>query len=266
MMLEGDVSVIYGAAGGIGHSVVERFLTEGASVVAVDRNEERLAALVRANGENRLLAIAADVVSWQEAVRVATLTQERFGSADNFVSCVGVYDHARPLVSIPGEDILAACAECFATNVASVIMAVKALLEQLVETQGRVVLTSSAASYLTSGGGVLYTASKHAVSGLISQLAYELAPKIRVNGIAPGVAQTVMSGLAALSQAPQNSLLSGSEKALPLAIVPQTADYAGIYALLASRAETVAMTGSTIIADSGLLIRGIGQVNGGGSL
>jgi NAD(P)-dependent dehydrogenase (short-subunit alcohol dehydrogenase family) len=266
MMLRHDVSVIYGAAGGIGSSIVERFLNEGASVVAVDRNEERLATLVRTHGEDRLLAIRADVISWQEAVRIASMTKERFGNADSFVSCVGVYDHARPLVSIPGGDILAACAECFAINVASVIMAVRALLEQLVATRGRVVLTSSAASYLASGGGVLYTASKHAVSGLISQLAYELAPKVRVNGIAPGAAQTVMSGLDALSQVPRDSLLPGSEKALPLGIVPQPADYSGIYALLASRAETVAMTGSTIIADSGLLIRGIAQINGGASL
>ena len=266
MMLSGDISVVYGGAGGIGAAVVERLLAEGASVVAVDRSAERLQRLARQHGEDRLLTICADVGQWEEAARIARLTQQRFGDADSFISCVGVYDHARPLAEIPGDEIASAFAECFGINVASVIMAVRALLDQLVRKQGRVVLTSSAASYLASGGGVLYTASKHAVTGLISQLAYELAPKVRVNGVAPGAAPTVMSGLASLDQTPRDSLLPGSENALPLGVIPKTSDYAGLYALLASRSETVAMTGSTIIADSGLLARGLARPNGGSAL
>ena len=266
MILSGDVSVVYGGAGGIGGAVVERLLAEGASVVAVDRSPDRLAELAQRVGEEHLLTVCADVGKWEEAARIARLTRERFGDTDSFISCVGVYDHARPLAEIPGDEIASAFQECFNINVASVIMAIRALLDQLVRKQGRIVLTSSAASYLASGGGVLYTASKHAVTGLISQLAYELAPKVRVNGVAPGAAPTVMSGLAALDQAPRDSLLPGSESALPLAVMPKTSDYAGLYALLASRSGTVAMTGSTIIADSGLLARGIARPNGGSEL
>ena len=47
------------------------------------------------------------------------------------------------------------------------------------------IFTASVAGLNSGGGGALYTASKHAVVGLIRQLAMELGPDIRVNGVAP---------------------------------------------------------------------------------
>jgi NAD(P)-dependent dehydrogenase (short-subunit alcohol dehydrogenase family) len=52
----------------------------------------------------------------------------------------------------------------------------------------------------SGGGGVLYTASKHAVVGMIRQLAAELGPDIRVNGVAPGGTMTDLRGLVSLSE------------------------------------------------------------------
>ena len=113
---------------------------------------------------------------------------------------------------------------------------------------------------------MLYTAAKHAVLGLVSQLAFELAPKIRVNGVAPGVAQTLISGLRALGQSPKNSLLPGTEKQLPLETMPDTDDYGAVYALLGSAKASAAMTGSMVVVDSGLLVRGLAAPNRGGDL
>ena len=113
---------------------------------------------------------------------------------------------------------------------------------------------------------MLYTAAKHAVLGLVSQLAFELAPKIRVNGVAPGVAQTLISGLGALGQSPKNSLLPGTEKQLPLETMPDTHDYGAVYALLGSAKDSAAMTGSMVVVDSGLLVRGLAAPNRGGDL
>src|SRR5207249_4539504 len=58
--------------------------------------------------------------------------------------------------------------------------------------------TASVAGFNSGGGGALYTASKHAVVGLIRQLAAELGPAIRVNGVAPGGTMTDLRGLQTL--------------------------------------------------------------------
>jgi NAD(P)-dependent dehydrogenase (short-subunit alcohol dehydrogenase family) len=189
----------------------------------------------------------------------------RFGALDVLVSCVGIYDHGVRLVDIPGVKLAAAFDECFRGNVGSILLNIRAAIPHLAARQGRVVVTGSFASYRTSGGGVLYTSSKHAVVGLVAQLAFELAPKIRVNGVAPGVARTVMSGLEALGQIPQDAILPGTEKQLPLEAMPATDAYGAIYALLGSR-ESSAMTGSMVVADSGLLVRGLAAANRGGDL
>jgi NAD(P)-dependent dehydrogenase (short-subunit alcohol dehydrogenase family) len=62
------------------------------------------------------------------------------------------------------------------------------------------IFTASVAGMNSGGGGTIYTASKHAVIGLIRQLAVEVGPAIRVNGVAPGGTRTDLRGLAVLRQ------------------------------------------------------------------
>jgi NAD(P)-dependent dehydrogenase (short-subunit alcohol dehydrogenase family) len=251
-LLEGDAAVVVGAAGGIGRAVVDRYRAEGARVLAVDRDGTRLP-------EDGL---AADASTWEECTRIVHEATARLGGIDVLVSCVGIYDHAARLVDIPGERLGAAFDECFRVNVASSLLLVRAAIPSLLARGGRVVLTGSFAGSRTSGGGILYTAAKHAVVGIVSQLAFELAPKIRVNAVAPGVAPTVMAGLDALGQPPRPSLLPGTEDALPLGVVPDPAVYGVLYALLGSKESSV-MTGSIVNADSGLLVRGLAAPAGG---
>jgi NAD(P)-dependent dehydrogenase (short-subunit alcohol dehydrogenase family) len=264
-ILADQVSIICGAAGGIGRAVVRRYLREGAIVVAVDRNKAALAELQREWQDcspPRLSVFEADASDWRSCRQIVDHCNRAYGRVDVLVSCVGIFDHAIRFTDIAPEDLAAAFDECFRVNVGSMLFGIKAALPLLIAHQGRIVLTGSVAAYMPAGGGVLYTASKHAVGGIIAQLAYELAPNVRVNGVAPGVARTVMSGLAALRQQPRLSLLPGSEAALPLGKVPETDDYGSVYALLGSRTESAAITGSVIVVDSGLLVRGI--ATGGG--
>lgn len=258
--LAGQVALIFGAAGGIGRAVVRRYLREGALVVAIDRRGDSLAQLASEStplDRDRLSTLEADASNWSECERVAAIAAAAHGRIDIVVSCIGIYDHAVRLIDIPGDQLPQAFDECFRVNVGSMLFCIKAALPMLIKSHGRIVLTSSVASYMTSGGGVLYTASKHAVNGLITQLAYELAPHVRVNGVAPGVARTIMSGLTSLGQAPKLSLLPGSERALPLGNVPETDAYGAAYSMLGSATESSAMTGTTIVVDSGILIRGM---------
>lgn len=265
-LLDDQVALIVGAAGGIGRGVVRRYLAEGASVLAADRSADRLAELVAEAEEHpRLATIAADAGEWAENRAMVARAVERFGGLDVLVSCVGVYDHGVRLVDIPGERLTAAVGECFQANVGTLLLGIRAALEPLAARRGRVVVTGSFAGHRTSGGGVLYTSAKHAVVGLVSQLAYELAPKIRVNGVAPGVAKTVMSGLRSLDQEPRDALLPGTEAALPLQALPHPDDYGAAYALLGS-ADSAVITGTVLVADSGLAIRGMAAPNLGADL
>src|SRR3546814_8711362 len=74
----------------------------------------------------------------------------------------------------------------FAIIVKGYILAAKAALPALYKSKGSAIFTVSNAGFYPGGGGVLYTAGKHAVIGLVKQLAHEWGPRIRVNGIAPG--------------------------------------------------------------------------------
>lgn len=79
-------------------------------------------------------------------------------------------------------------------NVFAPLLGVRAALPHLIESRGAVVLTGSFATYHASGGGALYTASKHAVLGLVRQLAYEFAPDVRVNTLLASDQSRAMTG------------------------------------------------------------------------
>jgi NAD(P)-dependent dehydrogenase (short-subunit alcohol dehydrogenase family) len=256
--LRGQVCVVLGAGGGIGSAVVRRFVADGATVVAVDVYAARLDALA-----GPVTRVTADPGVWAAAEKLVDETVSAHGGIDVIVSCAGLFDQAVPLVDVPGEAIEGALVECLRANVTSALHTVRAALPTLAARRGRVVLTSSYAANLPSGGGVFYTAAKHALAGVVKQLAYELAPHVRINAVAPGVAQTVMTGLATLDQGKKDAVLDGTEKALPLGVMPSTDDYASVYALLASPTDSAAMTGSTIVVDSGLAIRGLAQPSAG---
>ncbi|MEV4950859.1 SDR family NAD(P)-dependent oxidoreductase [Paenarthrobacter nitroguajacolicus] len=254
--LEGQVAVFTGAGAGIGKSVVERYVREGARVVAVDISEERVTQLRDELG-SAIEPIAVDVSSWEGNQSAVNKAVEKFGKLDVFVGNAGITDGARMLEDIDGADVAGAFSELFAVNVLAPLLGARAALPHLVNSNGSIILTASFASSNSAGGGVLYTASKHAVLGIVRQLAYEFAPDVRVNGVAPGVAPTKLRGISSLGQSSHDSVLDGTSAVLPLQEVPGTDAYAGVFTLLASREESGAMTGTVITADSGLGIRGL---------
>jgi NAD(P)-dependent dehydrogenase (short-subunit alcohol dehydrogenase family) len=123
-------------------------------------------------------------------------------------------------------------------------------------------MTASMSSSHAGVGGVVYTASKHAVVGLVRQLAYELAPRGRVNAVAPGFMRTDIRGPEALGQGERTpSSLPGLEQfaagAVPLGFQPRPEDHTGHYVQLASRHNAAATTGVVVACDGGLDVRGL---------
>src|SRR5699024_8374505 len=118
----------------------------------------------------------------------------------------------------------------------------------------------SNASFYTAGGGALYTASKFAGRGLVNQLAYELAPKVRVNGVAVGGMNTDLRGPQtlglserSLSDSFARSTITGNNPLIPIhdaSVDP--VDFTGSYVLLASNENSGNITGQIIQADGGI--------------
>ena len=259
--LEGKVALVTGAGGGIGRGIVGRYVEEGAKVAALDVSSQGVDALKTLHGD-AVLPLTADVSSWQDNCGAVKAAIDAFGRLDVFVGNAGIYDHGASLESLDGEDLSRAFDELMSINVKGYILGVRAALDALLESRGSVILTASYASFAPSGGGVLYTAAKHAVAGLVRQLAYELAPDIRVNGVAPGVAPTSLKGIGSLGQGNQESILDGTAAILPLPAIPDAGVYGALYAFLASPAEAGHITGSIFNADNGLSIRGLARPRG----
>ena len=123
-------------------------------------------------------------------------------------------------------------------------------------------LTASTSGFYAGRGGVLYVASKFAVRGLVVALAHELAPDIRVNGVAPGgTARHRPARAGSPSGSTPQSLADrpGREEELrsrtPLAVALTPADIAGSYVFLASDAAR-GITGTFVHPDGGIGVKG----------
>jgi len=256
--LENTVALVTGPGSGLGRAVVERFVAEGASVGALEISPEKAEALKVEFGE-RVEVLVGDATQFADNDRAVAQTVERFGRLDVFVGNAGLWDFGTPLEALQPGAISQAFDELFALNVKGYLLGAKAAAPALRSTNGSMVFTVSNAGFWPGGGGPLYTASKHAVVGLIKQLAYELAPEIRVNGVAPGGMRSDLRGPPALGLADTSWGSLDVEQIVPaysaLGRTPDTADYTGHYVLLASRENSLTVTGSVHICDGGFGFR-----------
>ena len=253
--LAGKVALLSGGGSGIGRAVVDAFLAEGAQVGVLELSPakcEELRASLPA-----VVVVEGDATTASDNAKAVAATRERFGRLDTLATFVGIFDLYTPLADIPDDRFDAAYAETFAVNVKSAMLAVRAALPALREAGGSVVLTLSSSSFYAGRGGPLYVASKFALRGLLLQLAHELAPEVRVNGVAPGgTVQTDLRGLRSLDQF--ETVLDarpGREEQLrartPLQVALRPGDHAGAYVFLASD-RAVGITGEIVRSDGGL--------------
>ncbi|MCC2657549.1 MAG: bphB [Panacagrimonas sp.] len=264
------VVLITGGGSGLGRALVERFLNEGASVAVLESSAAR-AATLRADFGKEVEAIVGDVTLYADNARAVERTVARFGRLDTFIANAGIFDFFQSLPQYEGDELAAAFDELFAVNVKGGLLGARAALAELVKARGSIIFTISNAGFYPGGGGPIYTASKHALVGVVKQLAHELAPKVRVNGVAPGGMKTNLSGLSATGTRAQ-SLADVEElepmlrEVTPLQIAPKPADYCGPYVLLASATDAGPITGAIINTDGGLGVRGIMNIRGGDAL
>lgn len=267
---EKHVVMVSGGARGLGRAICERFVREGAAVVAIDRNEAELSSLAAALGAS-FVPVVGDVTVYADLERAVETARSRFGRLDTAIANAALFDFGTPLAAMNGAAMGAAFDEVFALNVKGYLFTARAALPALVASRGSIIFTLSSAASHAGCAGVLYTASKHAVVGLVRQLAFELAPHIRVNGVAPGAIRTDLTGPKSLGLEGRTvkELLPPDEVARqfePLGRFADAAEHVGPYLLLADRTESGTITGHVIEANSGFSIRGITQPAGGWDL
>lgn len=182
MRLENKLAVVTGAASGIGRSMVRRFVAEGATVVAVDMDEGRLAKVAAETG---CRMVVADISS-DEGI-AAMLDQERI---DILCNNAGILDALTPLADV--DDAM--WERVMRVNVTGPFKAIRSVIPRMIEQKGGVILNTCSAAALSGGrAGAAYTASKHALLGLTRSTAWYYGDQgIRSNAIAPGAIQTKM--------------------------------------------------------------------------
>ena len=256
--LEGKVVVATGGGSGIGRAAVEAFVEEGARVAVLELDHRKCDDLGQLG--DAVVAVPGDATSADANAAVVAAALDHWQRVDAAVTFVGVFDLYTPLLDIGDDAFDEAFDELFAVNVKSPLLTVRAAAPALRAHGGTVVLTLSSSSFYAGRGGSLYVGSKFALRGMVAQLAHELAPDVRVNGVAPGgTVATDLRGARSLGLAgerlddrPGRLEQLVARTPLHVALTPQ--DHAGAYVFLVSD-RSRGMTGEILRSDGGLGVR-----------
>lgn len=190
--LEGKIAVVTGASSGIGRSIVEHYVAEGAKVVAFARNQDEVNALAAAH-PGEVHAVAGDVTRPADLQRLVDETVKAFGGVDILVPNAGI---AR-VISFE-ESTAEAFNTQFSVNLFGAVETVRLFLPHI-RKGGSVQFITTFLTQVGFPGLSIYSASKAALKSMSQTLAAELAPKgIRVNSIAPGPIDTPLWGTVGL--------------------------------------------------------------------
>ena len=187
--LEGQVAIVTGAASGIGAAIADLFAAEGAAVLLVDRDADRLAAAVERLRSDQRAATSA-VVDVTDADQTRAMVEQcvaELGRVDVLVNCAGMLTEV-PLVEMD----VATWDEMIAVDLRSVFLCCRWAAPHMVSRgSGRIINIASQLGIKGGEGLVHYSAAKAGVIGLTKALARELAPSgVLVNAIAPGPIET----------------------------------------------------------------------------
>jgi NAD(P)-dependent dehydrogenase (short-subunit alcohol dehydrogenase family) len=235
--LAGRVAVVTGAASGIGGAVAERFVAEGAYVVAADLNPAVLDA-----EPARWQAVKCDV-SDEGNLAGTVEAADAAGPLGILVNCAGIS------VKIPIDEISAAqWQRVVDVNLNGSALAIKHAVPVMKRNGGgSIVNIASLAAYSTASvHNNVYAATKGAIVSLTRALVYELSPfNIRINAVAPGIIRTpILDGHGA-------EWLAERARQIPLGRLGGVDEMASVVTFLASDASSY-ITGQTIVADGGM--------------
>lgn len=246
MRFADKVAVVTGATSGIGQEVAGRLLAEGASVVAVGRNQAALDRLASTADPGRLAVWAGDVTSSDAPAAIVEAAAQRFGGLDILVNAAGIIGSGT-LESTSDE----AWDRMLDVNLRAPFRLMRAAAPLLASRRGAIVNVSSVTGLRSFPGVLSYCVSKAGVDHLTRCAALELAPQgVRVNAVNPGVVVTNLHRRAGMGEEQYAAFLERSRETHPLGRPGQAADVASVVLFLASD-EASWVTGETMPVDGG---------------
>ena len=244
--LKNKISIITGAAQGIGLATALKFAEEGAIVVICDLKQAAIDEAVRQCQALGAQAVGhvMDVTQRGTVDAVVARVKAQFGRIDVLVNNAGITQDAR-LVKMTIEQF----DRVIDVNLRGVFHCTQAVADTMVaQGQGVILNASSVVGIYGNFGQTNYAASKFGVIGFTKTWSRELGPKgIRVNAVAPGFVVTPI-----LATIPDN-VLKDMETRVPLGRLGQPAEIANVYAFLASD-EASYVNGAVIEVSGGMTV------------
>ena len=241
-----QVAVVTGASRGIGLAIASRIVAEGGRVLITARNPEPLAEAVAVlGGEDRAVFVAGKADDTEHQAEVFRTVIQRFGRLDVLVNNTGINPAYGPLTALDPT----VARKIMDVNVLGALQWTRQALDAGLgaDSLGAIVNVASVAGLGPAPGIAYYGVSKSALIGLTVQLAAELAPRVRVNAVAPAVVKTKFA--AALYEADEQGAASG----YPLKRLGEPEDIGAAAAFLAS-SDASWITGQTLVIDGGLML------------
>ncbi|MGQ0847644.1 MAG: SDR family oxidoreductase [Actinomycetota bacterium] len=255
--VDGKVALVTGGSRGIGQATALEFIRSGAEGVAITgRKSENLEAsrqqLVEAGAAaDRVLTLVAKADRDEDAVIAVKTTIDRFGACDILINNAGTNPAAGPLATVE----MGAVDKTWAVNQrAPLVWCQQAVGQWMADHGGSIVNVSSVGGLRPAAILGAYNISKAALAHLTRQLAFELAPRIRVNAVAPGVVKTRLAG--SLWQDQESVAAAGH----PLGRLGEPDDVARAIVFLASDAASW-ITGVVLPVDGGVIGAGASQIS-----
>lgn len=236
--------MITGAASGIGRATVERFLAEGARVIAVDRNVAALEEPYHGEQDSvspAVFRLSADISDAASVDRAVAEGAARFGRIDVLFANAGISRRA-PFDSISSVD----WRRMLSTNLDGMFFTAAAVARVMrLQNSGVILLMGSTNALRAHEMYCDYNVSKAGVLMLARTMALELAPHIRVNSISPGYVLTPMQRAEY-----SDEMLEQANRTLPLGRHAEPAEVAAFVAFLSS-SEAAYLTGQNYVIDGG---------------
>jgi NAD(P)-dependent dehydrogenase (short-subunit alcohol dehydrogenase family) len=259
---KGKVAIVTGAGcvgpgWGNGRAIAVRFAEEGARVLAVDRDLDRVAETLERAGEFRdsIRIAQCDVIDAKSVAAMTAEAMKAFGRVDVLVNNVGGSAPGGPVEM--GEDVFDAQVD---HNLKSVFLVCKHVLPIMEQQRAGAIVNVSSTSGLrwTGSAHVAYAATKAGVIQFSRVVAVQYAPKgIRVNCVVPGQLHTPMVEARLAGQragGDVEKLLRDRVARIPLGFMGDGRDTAAAVAFLASD-EARFITGTEIVVDGGMIAR-----------
>lgn len=260
MMRFSDKTVlITGAAGGIGSALVQRFVSEGACVVASDINADGLEALklqiakdLQATKFGSLETLILDITKRDQVAEEIDQICEKLGPIDALVNNAGWDIPVQFIDSDP-----AVWEKLISINLNGPLNLQHAVVPRMVERgQGKVVNIASDAGRVGSSGEAVYSACKGGMIAFSKSLAREVArANVQVNVVCPGPTDTELLKSFAGEGEYGQKIYDGLKRAIPMRRLGQPEDLTGAVSFLASQ-DADFITGQTISVSGGLTMHG----------